>query len=144
MGGAAVAFAITPANRFTYARSGLAVIKSGPMSVWRKHVLILAVLVATMVPVAIVDQRVLAPGGGDWISLDFRGLFLGAYAIWLLVHASVTSVAIARLRPKGVAPVHFFGTIASLVASRWASLRPFSGYGILQGTPHAEGKRTMR
>lgn len=41
----------------------------------------LGAALSLVIPVWLVDRTVLAPSGGDWISLDFRGLFVIAYLL---------------------------------------------------------------
>ena len=44
-------------------------------STWRKHLVICLVLGLLAVPIYYLDQALLGPvrGGGNWITLDFRG-----------------------------------------------------------------------
>jgi hypothetical protein len=80
---------------------------------WRRHLIILAVLAAAMVPIALLDREIMGPGQGDWISLDFRGLLIGAYAIGLGIHSAVTSAAIAFWKPRRIIGLHLGGAVVS-------------------------------
>ena len=49
-------------------------------SVWRKHLIICLVLGLLAIPVYFLDRALLGgSGGGNWITLDFRGLIFWTY-----------------------------------------------------------------
>ncbi len=57
----------------------------------KRHFGVLAALLLLVVPVWQVDRTVLAPTGGDWISLDFRGLLVIAYLLLWALFALVST-----------------------------------------------------
>ncbi len=63
----------------------------------RYHVLVIALLYVLIIPVARVDQRDLRGGGGNWIALDLRGLYVGAY---LVAVGLVTALVLLHLSVK--------------------------------------------
>jgi hypothetical protein len=77
-----------------------------------------AALVGGFAPVALLDRWLLAPTGGNWISLDFRGLLIAAYAIWLTFHVVATTVAVAvpQLQRHSVRAIHAVSAVAVPVA----------------------------
>lgn len=83
---------------------------------WRHQLRILAVLAVLAVPVAAADYLLLAPGRGGWISLNFRGLGIGAYGLYLVVHALVAlsiALVVHRRTPPELRPL----------VSRWHVVR---------------------
>jgi len=68
----------------------------------RFHVLAIVLLYALTIPVAHLDQRDLRGSGGGWISLDLRGLYVGAYLIGagLVVAALLLHLSVKKLRKK--------------------------------------------
>ena len=45
-------------------------------SIWRKHLIICLFLGLLTIPIYFVDLASMGRGGGNWITLDFRGLIL--------------------------------------------------------------------
>lgn len=68
----------------------------------RAHLLIIGLLYALLIPVAYLDQRDLRGSGGNWISLDLRGLYVGAYLIaaGLVVAIVLLHLSLKKLRKK--------------------------------------------
>ena len=48
-------------------------------SVWRKHLIICLVLGLLAIPIYFLDRALLGPSGGNWITLDFRGVIFWTY-----------------------------------------------------------------
>jgi hypothetical protein len=68
-------------------------------SVWRKHLVICLVLGLLAIPIYFLDRALFAPGGGNWIALDFRGLLFWSYVIVVAIDVVLSSIA-ALLFPK--------------------------------------------
>jgi hypothetical protein len=68
-------------------------------SVWRKHLIICLVLGLLAIPIYFLDRALLGPSGGNWITLDFRGLIFWTYITLVAIHVTLSSVA-ALLFPK--------------------------------------------
>jgi hypothetical protein len=73
-------------------------------SVWRKHLLICLVLGLLAIPIYFLDRALLGPqaGGGNWITLDFRGLIFWTYITLLAIHVPLSSIGVL-LFPKAAA-----------------------------------------
>lgn len=67
---------------------------------WKVHGGILALGLALGAPVAILDFTLLGPSHGGWISLDFRGLLIGAYAILWLTESVLATLVVAVFRGR--------------------------------------------
>jgi hypothetical protein len=82
-------------------------------TVWHKHLIICLFLGLLAFPIYFVDQAFLGPqaGGGNWITLDFRGLIFWTYATLLIIHVTLSSIAVL-LFPKAGALRIQFGSIA--------------------------------
>jgi len=65
-------------------------------SIWRKHLIICLFLGLLAVPIYFLDRAFLGPsaGGGNWITLDFRGLFFWTYITLIAIHLVVSSIAV--------------------------------------------------
>ena len=70
-------------------------------SVWRKHLIVCFFLGLLAVPIYFLDHAFLVPqtGGGNWITLDFRGLIFWTYVTFLAIHVTVSSIVVL-LFPK--------------------------------------------
>src|SRR4030095_5204698 len=81
--------------------------------IWRKHLIICLFLGLLAVPIYFLDRALLGPqvGGGNWITLDFRGLIFWTYITLLGIHVIVSSIAVL-LFPKPGALRIFVGSIA--------------------------------
>ena len=83
-------------------------------SVWRKHLFICLVLGLLAIPIYFLDRALLSPSGGNWITLDFRGLIFWGYITLVAVHVTLSSIAIL-LFPKGGALRIHLGSMALAV-----------------------------
>ena len=99
-------------------------------TVWRKHLIICVSLGLLTIPVYFLDRAFLGPqaGGGNWITLDFRGLMFWTYVTLLVIQMTVSSIAIL-LFPKTRALRIYFG---SMVISVILLVAGVAGYGKLR------------
>jgi len=83
---------------------------------WRKHLIICLLLGLLAIPIYFLDRALLGSGGGgNWITLDFRGLIFWTYVTLVTIQISVSSVAVL-LFPKAGALRIQFGSIVLAVA----------------------------
>ena len=83
---------------------------------WRKHLIICLLLGLLAIPIYFLDRALLGSGGGgNWITLDFRGLIFWTYITLVTIQISVSSVAVL-LFPKAGALRIQFGSIVLAVA----------------------------
>ena len=77
-------------------------------SIWRKHLIICLFLGLLAVPIYFLDHALLAPqaGGGNWITLDFRGLIFWTYVTLLAIQVTVTSIAVLAFPKAGLLRIH--------------------------------------
>jgi hypothetical protein len=70
-------------------------------SVWHKHLVICVFLGLLAIPIYFLDHAVLGrqSGGGNWITLDFRGLIFWTYVTLVAIQVAVSSIAVL-LFPK--------------------------------------------
>jgi hypothetical protein len=66
------------------------------------------------IPIAIVDYNLLKPGSGGWISLNFRGYLIGAYAILLLIHFLISSFGVKLFSANSLWMIHGGSFIVSV------------------------------
>jgi hypothetical protein len=86
-------------------------------TVWRKHLLICLVLGLLAAPVYFLDRAFLGPqaGGGNWITLDFRGLIFWTYITLVAIQVTVSSIAILLFPKAGALRIYFGSTVLSVV-----------------------------
>ena len=86
-------------------------------SVWRKHLIICVFLGLLAVPIYFLDRALLGPraGGGNWITLDFRGLIFWTYVTLLAIQITVTSIAVLAFRKAGLLPIHVASILLSVI-----------------------------
>jgi hypothetical protein len=65
-------------------------------STWRKHLIICLFLGLLAVPIYFLDVASTQQGGGNWITLDFRGLIFWTYITLLAIHVLLSSIAVGR------------------------------------------------
>jgi len=85
-------------------------------SIWRKHLIICLILGLLTIPVYFLDRAFLGPGGGgNWITLDFRGLIFWTYITLLAIHVIVSSIAVLLFPKSGVLRIQFGSIVLSVV-----------------------------
>ena len=84
-------------------------------SVWRKHLIICLVLGLLAIPIYFLDRTLLRPSGGNWISLDFRGLIFWTYITLVAIHVILSSVAVLFFPKAGALRIHLGSMVLAVV-----------------------------
>jgi hypothetical protein len=84
-------------------------------SVWRKHLVICLVLGLLAIPIYFLDRALLSPGGGNWISLDFRGLIFWTYITLVGIQVVVSSIAVLLFPKAGALWIHLGSMVLAVV-----------------------------
>ena len=108
-------------------------------SVWRKHLIICLVLGLLAIPIYFLDRALLGPSGGNWISLDFRGVIFWTYITVVAIHVILSSVAVL-LFPKAGALRIYLGSIVLAVV---LFITGITVYGKLRRVAMSNEYRTM-
>jgi hypothetical protein len=83
-------------------------------AVWRKHLIICLVLGLLTVPIYFLDRVLLRPSGGNWISLDFRGLIFWTYVTLVAIHVVVSSIAVLLFPKAGALRIHLGSAVLAM------------------------------
>jgi hypothetical protein len=83
-------------------------------SVWSKHLIICVFLVVLAVPIHFLDLAFTTEGGGNWITLDFRGLIFWTYITLVAIHITLSSIAVLLFSKLGALRVHFGSMVLSV------------------------------
>jgi len=84
-------------------------------SVWRKHLIICLVLGLLAIPVYFLDRELLKPSGGNWITLDFRGLIFWTYITLVAIHVTLSSIAVLLFPKAGALRIHLGSMVLSVI-----------------------------
>ena len=80
-----------------------------------QHLIACLVLGLLAVPVYFLDRALLGPSGGNWITLDFRGLMFWTYVALLAIDIVLSSIAILLLPTSGLLRIHLGSIVISLI-----------------------------
>jgi hypothetical protein len=95
-------------------------------SIWRRHLVICCCLGGLAVPVYLIDQALFSgSGGGNWITLDFRGLLFWSYIIWLAIYVTLSSIALLFFPGAR----RFWLNLGLMALSLFLLVTGFAGYG---------------
>jgi len=84
-------------------------------SVWRKHLIICLALGLLAIPIYFLDRALMGGGGGNWITLDFRGLIFWTYITLIAVHVTVSSIAVLLFPNAGALRIHLGSMVLSVI-----------------------------
>ncbi|PYK25822.1 MAG: hypothetical protein DME59_09365 [Verrucomicrobia bacterium] len=86
-------------------------------TIWRKHLIICLGLGLLAVPIYFLDHALLGSqaGGGNWITLDFRGLIFWTYVTLLAIHVTVSSIALLSFPKAGLLCIHVASILLSVI-----------------------------
>ena len=84
-------------------------------SVWRKHLIICLVLGLLAIPIYFLDRALLSPSGGNWITLDFRGLLFWSYVTLVAIEVASSSVAVLLFPKAGALRIHLGSMVLAVV-----------------------------
>jgi len=108
-------------------------------SLWRKHLIICLVLGLLAIPIYFLDRALLKPSGGNWISLDFRGLIFWIYITLVGIHVVVSSIAVLLFPKAGALWIHLGSAVLAVVLL----VTGFAVYGKLHRLAISREYRTM-
>src|ERR1700761_6689639 len=83
--------------------------------VWRKNLIICLVLGLLAIPIYFLDRALLRPAGGNWISLDFRGLIFWTYITLVAIHVILSSIAVLLFPKAGALRIHLGSMVLAAV-----------------------------
>ena len=86
-------------------------------SISRKHLIICLFLGLLAVPIYFLDRAFLGPqaGGGNWITLDFRGLIFWTYITLIAIHLIVSSIAVLLFPKSRALRIHLGSILLSVI-----------------------------
>lgn len=84
-------------------------------SIWRKHLIICLFLGLLTIPIYFVDLASTGRGGGNWITLDFRGLILWNYITLLAIDVALSSIAVLLFPKSGALRIHFWSMVLAVI-----------------------------
>ena len=84
-------------------------------STWRKHLVICLLLGLLAIPIYLLDLALTEKGGGNWITLDFRGLIFWTYTALLAIDVALSSIGIVSFPKSGVLRIHFCSMVLSAI-----------------------------
>jgi hypothetical protein len=84
-------------------------------AIWRKHLIICLFLGLLAAPIYFLDLVSLGGGGGNWITLDFRGLIFWTYITLLGIHVILSSIGVVLFPKSGALRIHFWSIVLSVI-----------------------------
>jgi hypothetical protein len=84
-------------------------------AVWRKHLIICVVLGLLAIPIYFLDRALLRPSGGNWISLDFRGLIFWTYVTLVAIEVILSSIGVLLFPKAGALWIHMGSAVLAVV-----------------------------
>jgi hypothetical protein len=83
--------------------------------IWRKHLMICLVLGLLAIPIYFLDRALNEEVGGNWITLDFRGLFFWTYVTLVAIDIAVSSIGVLSVAKSGALRIHFWSMVLSAI-----------------------------
>lgn len=83
--------------------------------VWSKHLIICLVFGLLAIPIYFLDRALLSPSGGNWISLDFRGLIFWTYITLVAINFILSSLALLLFPKAGALRIHLGSMVLAVV-----------------------------
>jgi hypothetical protein len=83
--------------------------------IWRKHLIICLFLGLLAIPIYFLDLALTEEGGGNWITLDFRGLIFWTYISLVAIDVALSSIGIVSFPKSGVLRVHLCSMLFSVI-----------------------------
>jgi hypothetical protein len=85
-------------------------------SVWRKHLIICLFLGLLAIPMYLMDlASTRDSGGGNWITLDFRGLIFWTYIAFLAIDIVLSSIGVLSFPQAGMLRIHFCSVVLAVI-----------------------------
>jgi len=84
-------------------------------SIWRKHLIICLFLALLAIPIYFLDLASMGGGGGNWITLDFRGLIFWTYITLLVIQVTLGSIGVVLFPKSGALRIHFWSMVLSVI-----------------------------
>ena len=84
-------------------------------STWRKHLVICLLLGLLAIPIYLLDLALTEKGGGNWITLDFRGLIFWTYIALLAIDVALSSIGVVSFPKSGALRIHFWSMVLSVI-----------------------------
>jgi hypothetical protein len=99
-------------------------------TVWRKHLIVCLILGLLAIPMYFLDRALLGGvgSGGNWITLDFRGLILWTYVLLVGIGITISSIALLVFPKSGALRIY----LGSIVLSALLLVTSAVVYGKLQ------------
>ena len=83
--------------------------------VWRRHLIICLSLGLVAIPIYFMDLASAGQGGGNWITLDFRGLIFWTYMTLVAIDIVLSSIGVVLFPKSGALRIHFWSVVLSVI-----------------------------
>jgi hypothetical protein len=83
--------------------------------VWRRHLIICLSLGLVAIPIYFMDLASAGQGGGNWITLDFRGLIFWTYMTLVAIDIVLSSIGVVLFPKSGALRIHFWSMALSVI-----------------------------